>query len=94
MAVRVSHGACGKSWLQRGNRTGHCSKCHETFEGVALFDAHQSLDDAGRVICADPRTMTFRKQPLRRTGDSWSGPALPEGTFTKGGGEDPVVQDR
>lgn len=46
---RVSHGACGKTWQQKGNRSGHCGGCHVTFCGIAAFDAHRR-DGA----CLDP----------------------------------------
>ena len=74
----TSHGACGKTWKQRGNRTGHCSGCHQTFEGLALFDAHQRLRPDGSVICADPATMLFRHQPLRLVDGTWRGPEMPK----------------
>lgn len=81
----VTHPKCGKSWRQRGNRTGHCAKCCETFQGIALFDQHQIIQPDGSVICRDPATMAVRvagePQPLRFVEDAWRGPALPEGTF-------------
>ena len=75
------HGACGKGWKQRGNRTGHCGGCHETFEGLALFDAHQRLRPDGSVICAAPESMTFRGESLRLIDGTWRGPSMPAGTF-------------
>lgn len=54
------HGECGKSWKQRGNRTGHCSGCHHTFEGQSLFDAHRKGG-----VCADPAGMVIAGEPLR-----------------------------
>lgn len=39
--TRASHGACGKTWEQAGNKSGHCSGCHETFYGLTAFDAHR-----------------------------------------------------
>jgi hypothetical protein len=39
--VKVSHGACGKSWEQSGNATSHCGGCHETFVSLSTFDAHR-----------------------------------------------------
>ena len=48
------HGACGRTWKQRGNRTGHCARCHETFEGVTLFDRH--LNGTG---CHVPTEMEY-----------------------------------
>lgn len=36
----VTHGACGKSWIQHGNLTSHCGACHETFAGLLGFDRH------------------------------------------------------
>ncbi len=81
MRKLTKHGACGKTWVQRGNRTGHCGGCHETFEGIALFDAHQSLNPDGSVICADPAQMTYRKQPLRLVDGTWRGPEMPKNLF-------------
>ena len=72
----TSHGACGKTWRQRGNRTGHCSACHETFEGEKLFDAHRvTLDDETRG-CADPRSMEWQGEPLRVENGTWRGPRM------------------
>ena len=62
MTVLTTHG-CGKSWRQRGNRTGHCARCHNTFEGVALFDAHFVRTDEG-LESRDPASMLFNKKPL------------------------------
>jgi len=85
MSTLVSHGACGKSWKQRGNRTGHCGACHETFEGIALFDAHQRQSPDGGVICRNPAQMEAgpksNRQPLRLVDGTWRGPELPKGTF-------------
>jgi hypothetical protein len=45
------HGQCGAVWWQSGNRTGHCSGCHRTFDGLGAFDRHhrggECLDPAG-----------------------------------------------
>ena len=81
MSSLTTHGACGKSWQQRGNRTGHCAACHEAFEGLALFDAHQSFGPDGSVVCADPALMVFRKEALRLINGSWRGPQMPTGIF-------------
>lgn len=71
----TTHG-CGKSWLQRGNRTGHCSQCHETFEGNTLFDAHFDRTGGG-LRCRDPREMKINGEPLVFDGahgdGSWRG---------------------
>jgi len=80
MAQIATHGACGKSWVQHGNRTGHCSQCHETFEGVSLFDWHQIVDDAGRVKCRNQQDTAWIKKGLVWTGQSWRQPfKKPEG---------------
>ncbi|MDU4028294.1 MAG: hypothetical protein E7H38_07985 [Varibaculum cambriense] len=42
---------CGKTWIQHGNSSGHCAKCHETFYGIASFDNHFNHDDQGKPIC-------------------------------------------
>jgi ribosomal protein L34E len=59
-------------WRQRGNRTGHCAKCHETFEGISLFDAHQTVKD-GKTICKDPRTEAIGGKTLRQVDGAWRG---------------------
>ena len=51
----VRHGACGAVWWQSGNRTGHCSGCHRTFDGLGAFDRHRR-DGA----CLDPRTLMVK----------------------------------
>lgn len=67
----TSHGACGRTWQQRGNRTGHCAGCHETFEGIALFDAHQTSDN-GITVCKSPETMEHpRGWSLKQVNGSW-----------------------
>lgn len=39
-AQRLPHTCrCGARWS--GSRTAHCGACHETFSGVAPFDAHR-----------------------------------------------------
>lgn len=83
MSAMVSHGACGKMWKQRGNRTGHCAKCHETFEGIALFDWHQTLAADGTTKCRDSSDAKWLAKDLRLVEGAWRGPALPEGTFAK-----------
>lgn len=71
MGALTTHG-CGKSWKQRGNRTGHCSGCHATFEGLALFDAH--FDRSGpKLACRDPREMKFNGEPLEFDGEHGDG---------------------
>lgn len=42
---------CGKTWIQHGNSSGHCTQCHETFYGIDAFDRHFSHDDQGKPIC-------------------------------------------
>lgn len=75
MVELTTHG-CGKSWRQRGDRTGHCGRCHLTFEGTALFDAHFERMPDGRVTCKNPAEMKFNKEPLTFDGThgdgSWS----------------------
>lgn len=63
MTVQLTTHGCGKSWKQRGNRTGHCARCHNTFEGERLFDAHFVRVGNG-VECRDPASMLFNKRPL------------------------------
>jgi hypothetical protein len=77
------HAACGKTWHQRGNRTGHCARCHETFEGLALFDRHQVLQSDGSVKCRDPRDASVKGYPLRLVDGTWRGPEMPKGIFER-----------
>ena len=52
MATITRHGACGQSWRQSGNRTGHCSGCHQNFDGLSAFDRHRR---DGK--CLDPASL-------------------------------------
>lgn len=42
---------CGKTWIQHGNRSGHCAQCHETFYGIVAFDSHFNRDDQSKPVC-------------------------------------------
>ena len=68
METLTTHG-CGKSWKQRGNRTGHCGRCHETFEGTALFDSHFIRQSDGTVRCKDPRGRIMVRQIIVRSSE-------------------------
>lgn len=59
MTSLTVHAECRKAWKQRGNRTGHCSGCHQTFEGLTLFDLHRRGG-----VCADPQQMVVAGKPL------------------------------
>lgn len=72
----TTHGACGKSWRQRGNLTGHCGKCHETFEGLKAFDAHQRILPNGQVHCLDPSTVKLDGAVLRLINGTWRRPGM------------------
>lgn len=80
-AIDVRCSTCGHAWHQYGNRTGHCSGCHQTFEGSALFDWHQRLTDDGEVICARPGDERW-DDTLTDTGQSWRKPFI--SPWTKG----------
>lgn len=81
MSVIATHGACGATWKQRGNGTGPCSACHRTFEGLALFDWHQTLGDDGRVICRDPANPKWASKGLRLVEGTWRGPEWAKAAF-------------
>lgn len=74
----TAHGVCGKTWRQRGNRTGHCSGCHETFEGETVFDAHRVTDEHGQRICLAPGDVKFAGHLLRLENGTWRGPRMSE----------------
>lgn len=60
---------CGTIWKQSGNRTGHCSNCHRTFDGITAFDRHQRHVD-GKLVCLDPFDLMDEGVPYRqRIGD-------------------------
>jgi hypothetical protein len=75
--------SCGAVWHQRGNVTGHCTVCHRTFEGVRLFDQHQSQDEGGRTVCADPTTTKIGGAKCRLVDGAWRGAAMPDGLAEK-----------
>ena len=79
MTALTRHGACGKTWKQRGNRTGHCSQCHATFEGLAVFDAHQRVSADGQTVCLPPDRLRYRGVRLRLVDGTWRGPGMPAG---------------
>lgn len=70
------HGACGVVWRQRGDRTGHCSRCHRNWEGVAVFDAHQRLNPDGSVLCLHPTDVRHQRQRLTLVDGAWRGPGM------------------
>jgi hypothetical protein len=80
---RTVHPVCGRSWMQHGNRSGHCARCHETFEGITLFDAHQRIARDGTVMCLNPARMWFRGARLKLIDGSWRGPGQAAGQFRK-----------
>lgn len=71
----------GHVWRQRGNKTGHCPKCHETFEGITLYDAHLVQTGGGRSRCRNPADMVHQGVPVRLVDGSWRGPARPAGSW-------------
>lgn len=81
----TAHGACGKTWKQRGNRTGHCANCHETFEGLSLFDWHQTHDSEGRVLCRNSADAKWTDKGLRLVNGTWRGPEMPEALLSRFG---------
>jgi hypothetical protein len=88
MTTLTTHG-CGKSWKQRGSRTSHCGGCHETFEGLTLFDAHLVHEKDGSLTHLDPRSMRFNGKPLKfdaSYGDgAWSRTDLTDSAFKASG---------
>jgi hypothetical protein len=68
---KASHGACGKSWEQSGNRTSHCGGCHETFVSLSVFDAHRRDSK-----CLAPEDVKYLKSGLAARADGiWYSPA-------------------
>ena len=67
----VSHGACGKTWVQSGEATSHCGGCHVTFASLSTFDSHRRGQ-----LCIPPEMVSHRGFRLRRGGDDiWYCPA-------------------
>ena len=57
---------CGIIWRQSGNRTGHASCRHRTFENERAFERHQrSADNRKGFVCVDPETEVFAEGTVR-----------------------------
>ena len=50
--MKITHPKCGKTFPSN-NTHGHCASCHETFVGLAAFDAHWVGTSADRH-CENP----------------------------------------
>jgi hypothetical protein len=81
---------CGAVWKWHGERTSHCGRCHETFEGGVLWDAHRFQTADGSWACRDVASMSWRGSRLRKVADpvagvvtvgTWRGPKLAGGVF-------------
>jgi hypothetical protein len=57
MSEIVTCARCPARWT--GTRIAHCSGCHRSFGGLALFDMHRS-HYGDRGTCLDPATLTVR----------------------------------
>lgn len=70
MSYKSTCPGCRKEILWRGDITGHCAKCHETFAGIESFDRHQRLS-GGEVTCLDPAEVRSgqRRMELNRYGE-------------------------
>ena len=55
----TTHGACGKTWKQRGNRTGHCSGERWSAVGLTIWDS-DSLLSSKRDPALDERAVYGR----------------------------------
>lgn len=44
---------CGAVWRQRGNSSGHCTSCHETFRSLSAFKKHQRMHGP-KNVCLHP----------------------------------------
>jgi hypothetical protein len=80
---------CGAVWRQRGNLTGHCTACHQTFQGIELFDRHQSTDADGRTHCRAGSEIRLGKAEhrLELIDGVWRGPRMsPETIAARFGG--------
>lgn len=53
---------CDTRWT--GTSRCHCSGCHESFSGLALFDAHRR-DVNGVGTCLDPATITVQPTAIK-----------------------------
>lgn len=64
----------------------HCSGCHETFSGIALFDRHRSTAGGEHGSCLPPGrlcgTVTGERVMFQRDG-MWRGPEMDEATKLK-----------
>ena len=83
-ANMASHGACGKSWHQSGNRTSHCGGCHETFASLAVFDSHRR---DGKCLAPVDVTHNHKAPIAQRPDGIWYSPADAEAARAHFGNE-------
>lgn len=74
-ALGFTCGGCDTRWT--GFNRCHCSGCHRTFSGLALFDAHRR-DIRGVGTCLNPAQITTKTgdPAMRLDGGLWRGPEL------------------
>lgn len=80
---RITCSGCDASWTALN--ACHCSNCHATFSGVALFDRHRSVAGGEHGSCLPPGRLcatTGERVMFRRDG-MWRGPEMTEEQKTK-----------
>ncbi len=61
---KITCGGCDARWT--GLNAAHCSACHQTFSGIALFDMHRVI-----YACKDPTKVKHCGLPLRLDNGVW-----------------------
>lgn len=84
MADRITCSGCDDTWTALG--ACHCSACHATFSGVALFDRHRSVAGGEHGSCLPPGRLcnvtTGERVMFLRDG-MWRGPEMTDEQKTK-----------
>lgn len=87
----ITCGGCAARWTALG--ACHCSACHQTFSGVALFDRHRSVAGGEHGSCLPPGRLihatTGERLMFERDG-MWRGPEMDEATKLKRFGRVPA----
>lgn len=84
MANQITCSGCDATWTAM--TACHCSGCHRTFAGVALFDRHRSAAGGEHGACLHPGRLVNANTgaPVAEFRDGmWRGPEMDEATKTK-----------
>lgn len=67
--MKIGRCACGASWHQRGNQSGHATCCHLTFSSEAAFGRHRRV-----TTCVHPSTVGLIPRVDKLGTEQWGQP--------------------